>query len=307
MPHDDSVREQAAEWAVRVGDPAFADWDGFTSWLTESPAHAEAYDRVAAAVADAVDVERADPVPANDEPALPARHTRRWFGGAIAASLVAVLAVGLWQTRDQRYTVETAPGQLRTVALADGGSVDLSGGTRLVLDRGDTRFASLEAGQALFTVHHDAAHPFSLKLGDDTVVDAGTVFDVRRDNAGTSVAVSEGSVIFNPDSQKVRLGSGEMIARAGHSDRYVVSRIPLEQVGEWREGRITFRQASLAEIAGRLSRASGIAYSAGRGGAVQAYSGSVLVAPLRDEPQSLGPLLGVKVTPAGKGWVIEAP
>jgi transmembrane sensor len=307
MPHDASVREQAAGWAVRVGDPAFDDWDGFTRWLSESPAHAEAYDRVAAAVADAVEAERAAPLPANDEPALPARHTRRWFGGAVAASLVAVLAVGFWQTRDQRYAVETAPGQLRTVALKDGGRVDLSGGTRLVLDRGDARFASLESGQALFTVQHDAAHPFSLKLGDDTVVDAGTVFDVRRDSAGTSVAVSEGSVIFNPESQKVHLGSGEMIARAAHSDRYVVSRVPVEQVGEWREGRITFRQTSLAEIADRLSRASGVPYSAKRGGAVQAYSGSVLVAPLRGEPRSLGPLLGVKVTPAGKGWVIEAP
>jgi transmembrane sensor len=307
MPHDDSVREQAAEWAVRVGDPAFADWDGFTGWLTESPEHAEAYDRVAAAVADAVEAERTAPVPANDEPMQPARHTRRWFGGAIAALLVGVLAIGFWQTRDRRYTVATAAGQVRTVALADGGSVDLAGGTRLVLDRGDARFASLDEGQALFSIRHDAAHPFSLKLGDDTVVDAGTVFDVRRDSAGMSVAVSEGSVVFNPENQKVRLGSGEMIARGEHSDRYVVSRVPVEQVGEWREGRITFRQASLAEIADRLSRASGIAYSAGRGGAVRVYSGSVLVAPLRGEPQSLGPLLGVKVAPAGKGWVIEAP
>jgi transmembrane sensor len=307
MPHDDVVREQAAGWAVRVGDPAFEDWDGFTHWLSESPAHAEAYDRVAAAVADAVEVERAEPVPANDAPMQPARHTRRWFGGAIAASLVAVLAVGFWHARDQRYTVETAAGQVRTVALADGGSVDLAGGTRLVLDRGDARFASLEEGQALFSIRHDAAHPFSLKLGDDTVVDAGTVFDVRRDSAGMGVAVSEGSVVFNPESQKVHLGSGEMIARGEHSDRYVVSRVPVEQVGEWREGRITFRQASLVEIADRLSRASGIAYSAGGGRSVRAYSGSVLVAPLRSEPQSLGPLLGVKVTPAGKGWGIEAP
>jgi transmembrane sensor len=307
MPHDDTVREQAAEWAVRVGDPAFADWDGFTRWLSESPAHADAYDRVAAAVAEAVEVERAQPAPANDEPELPARHTRHWFGGAIAASLAAVLAVGLWEMRDERYTVETSPGQIRTVALEGGGRIDLSGGTRVVLDRDDPRFASLEAGQALFSVRHDASHPFSLKLGDDTVVDAGTVFDVRRDSGGTSVAVSEGSVIFNPESQRVRLASGDMIARAGHSDRYVVSKVPVEQVGEWREGRITFRQASLAEIAERLSGASGIAYSAGRGGAVQAYSGSVLVAPLRSEPQSLGPLLGVKVRPAGKGWVIEAP
>jgi transmembrane sensor len=306
MPHDDPLLQQATEWAVRVGDPAFDDWEAFTRWLSENPAHAERYDRVSAAVAEAAQVVQAEPVAANDEPKVPTRHTRRWATGAVAASLAAVLAVGFWQTRSERYTVQTAPGQVRTIALAGGGSVDLSGGTRLELDRKDSRFASLDAGQALFSVRHDAAHPFTLRLGDDTVVDAGTVFDVRRDPAGTSVAVSEGSVIFNPESQKVRLGRGDMISRTGNSDRYVIGKVPVEQVGEWRTGRITFQQSSLAEIADRLTRATGVTYSAGAGSA-QAISGSVLVAPLRSEPQALGPLLGVRVVPAGKGWVIEAP
>jgi hypothetical protein len=143
------------------------------------------------------------------------------------------------------------------------------------------------------------------------VVDAGTVFDVRRDSAGMSVAVSEGSVIFNPEQQKVHLGSGEMIARGEHSDRYVVSRVPVEQVGEWREGRITFRQASLAEIADRLSRASGIAYSAGRGGSVRAYSGSVLVARVpetdredRDERGGHRPTEPAAGVPRGLHWLV---
>lgn len=307
MPHDDPILDQAAAWAVRVGDPAFADWEAFTSWLAESPAHAAAYDHVAAAVADAAEAERSQPIPANDEPALPVRHTRRWFGGALAASLAAVLAIGFWQVRDQRYTVETAPGELRTLALEGGGTIDLAGGTRVVLDKGDPRFASLENGQALFTVRHDAAHPFSLKLGDDTVVDVGTVFDVRRDKSGMSIAVSEGAVAFNPDAQNVRLGSGDALARRAGRDGLIVARIPLDQVGEWREGRLTFRQASLAEIAERLSRATGVAYSAAPHSAGAFYSGSVLVAPLRSDPQSLGPLLGVRVRPAGKGWVIEAP
>ena len=40
MARDQAVREQAAAWAVRSGDPAFDDWDGFTAWLEQDPAHA---------------------------------------------------------------------------------------------------------------------------------------------------------------------------------------------------------------------------------------------------------------------------
>lgn len=307
MPHDDPNLPEAAEWAVRVGDPAFEDWEAFTRWLAESTAHAEAYDRIAAAVAEAAELERAAPAPANDELPAATRHGRRWALGAIAASLAAVLAIGVWQMQGDRYTLETAPGQMRTVALSGGGAIELAGGTRLVLDHDDPRFASLEVGQALFTVQHDADHPFKLKLGDDTVVDVGTVFDARRDEASTSVAVAEGAVMLNPHAQRVRLAPGDTVVRHAGSADYVLNRVPVEQIGEWRQGRLTFRQASLEEIAERLTRATGLSYTAAPGNAAQAYSGSVLIEPLRDDPRSLGALLGVTVTPAGKGWVIGTP
>jgi transmembrane sensor len=304
MPHDDSILAQATEWAVRVGDPAFEDWDAFTRWLSESPANPEAYDRVSAAVAEAVELDKAAPRAANDEAPAPSGHARRWYLGALAASVAAVLAVGVWQTRDDRYRVETAPGELRSVALADGGKIDLAGGTRLELDRDDPRFASLERGQALFTVRHDASRPFSLKIGEDTVVDVGTVFDARRDTGSMSVAVAEGSVILNPEALHVQLKAGDVVVRRAESADYRMSKVPIEQIGEWREGRLTFRQSSLGEIAERLSRATGVVFTAAPGSEGQAFSGSVLVAPLRGNPRALGPLLGVSVTPAGNGWVI---
>src|SRR5690606_10247875 len=95
------------------------------------------------------------PVGANDEEPAPARVSRRWFSGAIAASLAVLAAVGVWQASDDRYTVETAPGELRTIALADGGQIALGGGTRLALDDDEPRFARLEEGQALFTIQHE--------------------------------------------------------------------------------------------------------------------------------------------------------
>jgi transmembrane sensor len=307
MPHDDPILAQATDWAVRVGDPAFDDWDAFTQWLAESPAHAEAYDRIVASVGDAAELVKGYAVPANDEAPARPHPRRRWFAGAIAASLAAVLAIGFWQLRHDRYTIETAPGQSRTVVLADGGRIDLAGGTQIVLDHRDARFASLEQGQALFSIRHDSNDPFDLKLGDDHVVDVGTVFDVRRDKASMSVAVAEGAVVVSPDDANVRLNAGYMVVRRAASNNYVVSQVPLDQVGEWRVGRLTFRQASLGEVADRLTRATGVSYTAAPGSAAQVFSGSVLVAPLRSDPRALGPLLGIKVTPAGNGWLIGSP
>lgn len=307
MPHDNQIREQAVAWAVRTGDPEFADWEGFTCWLEENPAHAEVYDEVAANAADAADEIALFPAGANDEEPAPARVSRRWFGGAIAASLAAVLAVGVWQASDERYAVETAPGELRTVALAGGGQIALAGGTRLLLEEDDPRFARLEQGQALFTIRHDEADPFRLEVGEDTLVDAGTVFDVRRTASEMTVAVAEGAVIFNPSRQNVNLEPGDILTSAAGSDEYSLGEVPLGQIGEWREGRITFENASLAEIASELSRVTGVAYRADPGGTAQPVSGSILVGPLREDPRALGPLLGVNVRPADDGWVIAAP
>ena len=78
MARDQALQDEAAAWAVRTGDPAFDDWDGFTAWLERDPAHARAYDEVILAVGEAAD--SLPPVPRaghDDEPAAPGR--RRWI------------------------------------------------------------------------------------------------------------------------------------------------------------------------------------------------------------------------------------
>lgn len=309
MANDDSIRQAAADWAVRAGDPAFADWDAFMLWLEADPAHTRAYDAVSAAAADAADLVAAC-APANDDapqaPPLPARTRRPWLTGALAAVLAVVAAFWVFQgERRDLYTVETAMGETRRVTLDAGTRIELAGGTAVRFDRNDKRFARLDRGQALFTVRHDAAHPFEVAVGDERLVDIGTVFDVRRDEAGLAVAVSEGAVQFDPDGANVRVSPGEVLRRdAGMAD-YTIGKLPLAQVGEWREGRLTFEGASLAEVAAQLRRATGIDYAAAMtsGGSV---SGSILVAPLSDDPAAVGALLGVPVRADGKRWVIGA-
>ena len=303
MQPDDAIRDAAAMWAVRTGDPAFADWDAFAIWLEQAPAHAAAYDAAVLAADDAATLLAAPPVAANDEEPADARRGRRWAWPAIAAGLVGILAFGSWQGRDNSQTFATDPGETRSIALGDGSTVDLAGGSRLIVGDSDGRHATLAEGRALFTIRHDEADPFILEAGRDTLVDVGTVFDVSLEDNGLAVEVGEGAVIVNPDSVRIRLDPGQRAVRRGGD--WKVGSVPADSVGEWREGRITFRAASLPEIAGQLRRATGLAYSAGSNGG--SLSGSVALAPLKADPASLGPLLGVTVRHSGDKWVISSP
>ncbi|WP_086607129.1 FecR family protein [Erythrobacter donghaensis] len=308
-PDQTAIRDAALAWAIRTGEPDFADWDGFTDWLEADPAHADAYDAVQAALDEAAALvpepeAEAEPAPsaANDNPGWLAGH-RVWLGGAVAAVLVlaTTFLLGVWPQGETLYT--TAPGETRMIALDDGSTVELGGGSRLAV--ADARAARLEAGQALFTIRHDAADPFVLEAGGARLVDAGTVFDVRLAGEGLDVAVAEGAVIIDPEAQAVRIDAGERaVGSAG--GRFNVAPVDVAAVGEWRRGRISFADASLAEIAAELSRATGIDFTSDDG--ATRLSGSIALESMRADPRALEPLLGVRVQPqnGGDGWVIAA-
>ncbi len=303
MTHDQALRDEAAAWAVRTGDPAFDDWEAFTDWLERDPAHARAYDEVVFAVGEAAVALPSAPDAGNDdEPVMPAR--RRWLGGALSLVLVGVAALGVWQLRGGTETIETAPGEVRIVALDGGGTIALAGGSRIVLDRDDRRAASLEQGQALFTIEHDASAPFTLEVGDDRIVDVGTVFDVARTATGMRVAVSEGAVVLNPRAENARVSPGQVLSRNAAAGSYAITPVALDQVGEWLQGRLTFQDASLEDIAAELSRATGTAFVASPGAGDQRVSGSIALDGVRRDPRTVGDLLGVAVRYDGTAWEI---
>lgn len=298
------VDEQALEWAIRAADPLFDDWDGLTGWLEADPGNHDRYDDALAAMAEARDrvaampVQTA-PVTANDE--RPARHGFwRWGGSAVAAMLVAVVGVSVWSERSQPYAVETAPGEQRTVQLADGSEVVLAGGSRVTLDRADTRVASVERGEMLFRVRHDAAHPFRVTAGDTQMVDLGTVFDVTHDPGRVRIAVAEGAVMVAPDGAKLRLDPGQAVVASGGELR----RQSATDVGGWREGRLTFDNAPLSDVARDLTRELGRTVRADPALADRPFSGTIDIRSLRNDPARLGRLLGVSVRINGEAWVL---
>jgi transmembrane sensor len=283
-------------------DPDFDDWDGFTAWLEADAANAAAYDAVQFALddADAVLADLPEPVAANDNSPGWFGGKRAWLGGAIAAALVLALTSILWLGPQGGALYTTAPGETRLIALDDGSTVELAGGTRLAV-LGD-RAARLEAGQALFTIRHDDADPFVLTAGADRLVDAGTVFDVRLAGEVVDLAVAEGAVIVNPEAQALRVDAGERAVR--RDGRYWIGRMDPQAVGEWSRGRITFENATLAEIAAELTRATGKTFSSPD--TATRLSGSIALDVVRADPRALAALLGVRVSASGDGWVIAA-
>lgn len=315
MASPEARRAAALDWAVRTGDPRFEDWESFTQWLEADPANAVAYDTVCAAVLDGTDLlgkagaanDGAGHAEAYEAGTARTGRASVWLGAAAAATLAVLGTLAFWHgQRSDPYTLATQPGETRVVALNGGTTITLSGGTRITLDRKNVRHARLESGEAFFAVHHDASAPFEVETAQDRLVDIGTAFDVRVAGRALAVAVSEGAVQFNPDGADIRLDAGRQLVREEGSERLVVSDLPPERVGEWREGRVTFEQSSLSDVAVELSRVTGVHFVAAETSDAARVTGSILIAPIRQDPASLAELLGIKVIRSGEDWSLSA-
>jgi transmembrane sensor len=259
---EDARPTEAADWVVRLQSETLAPEDvlAFDAWLEASPAHARAYDaalaawmeygREAAAVAEGLRTRRA---------ARPL--TRRFYVGAgaiAAAAAVAMVALPMLQPQPAAQSYATAKGQHRTVTLADGTRIDLNADTRLTvaLDRGG-RHVTMDEGQAVFDVAHDARRPFLIAAGDRTVQVVGTQFDVRRRAGKLSVTVARGAVEVLPNSQGLgaayRLHPGQRFDHLEGAREAHVDAVAADEVLGWRTGRLVYRGQPLSEVVADLN------------------------------------------------------
>lgn len=302
--------EQAIDWHVRQRDMSAAEWDAFATWLEDSPANARAYDAVA--MADALLVApMAEPQPVMTETPVAANDNRGWgrwwLMGGVAAAVALIAGPVLMQTRPDIRVEQTRPGETRVIALNDGTQVEMAGGSRLRLDRNDTRVATLESGQALFRVRHDASAPFELRSGDVAIRDVGTVFDVRREGARLDVTVAEGAVALAPRGQAVQLtaGQGARLDEAQGSLRRV--QVDPAMVGGWRRGLLDLDGETVDAIAARLQSAYGMRIAVEGPLAKRSVTGLVRVTgdASRDVPR-LAKLIGAEWRQSGGDWILRA-
>ena len=214
------------------------------------------------------------------------RGARRWSlpsvgierSGKWAAAAALVLGLGLaWQLSPLGYEpgmYKTGLGEQKVVELPDHSHIALDARTRLrVRFSPDARIVQLLEGQAQFSVAKDPARPFKVEAGAKTIIAVGTVFDVEYIDREVRVAMVEGRVAVltqgsddtgsapNTDlkSQKaspIELIAGEALAVRADGASTVLPKADIEAATAWRQGKVIFRDQTLAEAVHRLNRYS---------------------------------------------------
>lgn len=256
-PRPDVIAQAAAFVAhLESGEATEDDLAAMAAWRDEDRAHALALERMGGLGV------RLQARPAVEREVLRRLflRPRRRFGAG--AALVMVLAVGAGlavrtpavqiRLADQR----TATGEVRAVALADGGDLVLSTNSAVDLDfKGERRDVRLLRGEVLATVAKGRPRPFVVRTDEGSAQALGTRFTVRRDGRTTVVAVLQSHVRVCATGGEVcrTLGPGQQaLIAAGR-----VTRLPdlaPEAMAAWSEGWLQAEDRPLVEILEELNR-----------------------------------------------------
>lgn len=262
--HSDRIAEHAAEYFTRRRGATLSERQERNAWFDEDPRHAKAYDDLerlwdrAGALADDPDLLTLKAVDA----AVLCR--RRWFRPqrmlAVAATLVMLIGAGhlvswFMQPPDP-VTYATALGEQRTETMPDGSAIVLNTNTALEASySSERRSIVLKHGEAQFDVARDAARPFVVRAGEDTVTALGTRFQVRREADSTIVTLLEGSVKVAHGDEQYVLRPNERAALSARTGVTIASIDPEFATG-WLDGWLRFRGAPLAKVIAEANRYS---------------------------------------------------
>jgi transmembrane sensor len=259
----EAVRAEAAEWLARRDRGPWSEEDrtALERWLAQSLAHSTAFWRLEAAWnrADRLRAVRAD-TGNRFLQAVGSRISPMLFRAAAAALVIGIAGTSAFyamQPRERSY--ETTVGGHETLTLGDGTKVELNTDTTVRVSQ-DRRKVWLDRGEAYFDVVHDAAHPFTVMVGDHRVTDLGTKFLVRQNANRIEVSLFEGRAKLDSTAEWSRSRSATLmpgdVAVATANSLSVMKKPEKAMTSElgWRRGVLIFRHASLAEAAAEFNR-----------------------------------------------------
>lgn len=260
---DAVIAEQARDWVVRLfaENASAAERAQLVQWRAADERHEIAYRRAEALwrnlgkwkdLADLAPVQRGD---------SSSHGKRHWFVAAAAAAVIAIVSTGFLRQRTLLFSprLDTQIAEVRSVALPDGSTVTLGAksGLKVAFSSAERRVRLLN-GDAFFAVTKDPLKPFVVEAGDTEVRVIGTQFDVHRGPEQVRVAVLEGAVHVTAadreDDMRPLIAGQEIVSASGRLEH--VRDVSFAKPGSWREGRLTYVDASLAEIVADANRYS---------------------------------------------------
>ncbi len=261
-----AVIRKAAHWLAELDGDAVtaAQRDACEAWCAEHASHRLAFDRMRGFDArfQGLDgVERAALTRATH--GRERGPTRRMAGGLLGLGAIVFagwLGVTSFAGRQLFPDYRTAPGEQRTVTMADGSALVVDTDSAVDVDEnGVSRHVRLFRGRVMANVVTDPSRPFQVETRDGTATALGTAFAVERDGDRTLVTVTESRVRVCPatltadNTDCLRLEPGQ---RAMIADGRVVriGSVAPEQAAAWARGWLEADDKPLAEILTELNR-----------------------------------------------------
>jgi transmembrane sensor len=224
-----AIEEEAVAWLVRLrGDRSGTGLTELEEWLAQSTEHRRAYDW-ANRHFDASKVLKASQ-----------RHgQRRTFGthdwlmtAAMAAAITVVIALGItFRSEGQKEgasqqarsspVLQTLPGQIDAVELADGSKVTMDARSRLTVSMdGKERRLQFQQGRARIAVNTDG-RPFVVVAGQGELLTRSAHFDISRNSDGRiEIAVLSGEIELRSLLRPAAMRTYRHYAQAGQSIAY---------------------------------------------------------------------------------------
>lgn len=273
----ENIVEQAADWQVRLSSHEGSEAQRaelrarYDAWKQEAPEHAKAAQQMESIVGDARNAtctplyaQAAQHALAKGRQASRRRRGMALSIGALLLAAAVALPAGWLSVQHQSLSafaadVHTAPGQWRTLTLADGSSLALGSGSAVNYRQdGSRRELELVQGELLVDVAKDPARPFTVVTAEARITALGTRFAVERHDGMTRLSMLESHVRLRRASEP--LGDGIEV-RSGQAVRIWHDRIgPLESVDPaqaqayWRDRRLVVSEMPLPEVLDLLGR-----------------------------------------------------
>lgn len=266
LPDDDGlIKDEAIAWfVVMQGPDAVTKAGAFSTWIARSPAHAAAYDGIAAIYRDASVLQRSHTYG-------PQREVRRRMALPVAAMLIVfVLLLVPFALFDfggrtgpeagVQQALLTGPTRaIRTVQLIDGSHVTLDASARVAVNIGkDARNFTIEAGRARFAFARDP-RPFAVTAAGGVVIGAQAEIDFAMEDANlVAVTLWKGEARAVP--RKAQLQSAALVVplRAGRPAWFRAADFARRSrqtsdggnaVRDWPDGWADYRAVSLGQLA----------------------------------------------------------
>jgi len=269
------LETQATRWIVRMDSGLAPDAAAeHEAWVHRSPRHLAAFLRAERAWKQMDRLRRLAPIDRGTaDPDLLKKPRQNWLSGwkwaatAVLLVLSGFVAVSIAE-HEGGTTYTTSIGEQKVVDLDDGTHVDLNTNTQIRVHFTEgRRSVTLEFGEAVFTVAHDASRPFEVTAGRIITRAVGTRFSVRlHESEVVEAVVTEGRVLvlrepsllagaLTPKPIGRTLEPGErMLADDRSAKIYRIGLAAAEHRLQWTTGRVTFVGEPLEQVIQELNR-----------------------------------------------------